>query len=260
MIQAFKRSRTGSRLVMAAAIVISVVIWFRDRDYPVFIPIIASTLMLGIGYFSSRVVGNLLANMENTRYLGYLHMELDPPKFLSCYRDVPGQLKPGSEGEAVYRSYLADGYAAAGDFDTALELNSRKIPTGNIPLRGLYASNRCAYCLGKEDVTGAEEAIAELEEIIDASRLKKAELAKNLSQNLAVYREHINCLTGSRVDTEALENAFRRAQYHIRRLEIKKVLAMTALRDSDAAAAKEHLTFLRKNGGKTHFKRWADQQ
>lgn len=76
MIQAFKRSRTGSRLVMAAAIVISVVIWFRDRDYPVFIPIIASTLMLGIGYFSSRVVGNLLANMENTRYLGYLHMEL----------------------------------------------------------------------------------------------------------------------------------------------------------------------------------------
>lgn len=81
MIQGFRRSRIASTALMTFSIFIAVIIWLRDRDYPFFIPLIASVLMIGIGFFSSRVLGNVLASMENTRYLGYLHMELARTNF-----------------------------------------------------------------------------------------------------------------------------------------------------------------------------------
>ena len=64
----------------------------------------------------------------------------------------------------------------------------------------------------------------------------------------------------AKLDTDSLETAFARAQYNLRRLEIKKVLAMTAIRDGDENAAKEHLSYLRKNGGLTVYKHWADSR
>lgn len=260
MIQAFKRSRLASAAVMAVSVLIAIAIWFRDRDYPLFIPMIASSLMLGIGYFSARVLGNILANMENTRYLGYLHMELDPEKFLTHYEGIPERLKSGSSAAAICRSYLADGYAARGDFDAAIAALSVDPPADNLPVQGLYAANLSACYLGKGDVENARASILRLEQIIDACRLSKPDLAKNLTESLNLHRQHLNCLTGDKVDTEWLEEAFRRAQYHIRRLEIAKVLAQTALRDGDGAGTKQQLSYLRKNGGKTYFKRWADRQ
>ena len=65
---------------------------------------------------------------------------------------------------------------------------------------------------------------------------------------------------GKPVDTDSLESDFVRAQYNLRRLEIKKILAMAAIRDGDEADKKEHLSYLRKNGGLTVYKRWADDR
>ena len=258
MSQAFKRSKIASAIVMILSVAIAIIIWFRDRDHHVIVPIIASTLMLGIGYFSSRVLGNVLASMENTRYLGYLHMELDPEKFLAHYEGLPNRMK-GSDA-AVCRSYLADGYAAAGRFDEAVQTLSPEPPADNLPVQGLYASNRAGYYLGKGDAQGAAEAIAALEEVIDACRLQKAELANNLTVSLKIHKQHLNCLTGKSVNTGWLEDAFKSAQYNLRRLEIARILAMAALRDGDSAAAKKQLSFLRKNGEKTWYKKWADRQ
>ena len=260
MIRAFRRSRIACGAIMAVSVVIAVAIWFRDRAYPVFIPMIASVLMLGIGYFSARVVGNLLANMENTRYLGYLHMELDPEKFLSVYADVPGRLQQNSHAEAIYRSYLADGYAAAGNYEKALELLCIPIPAGSLALKGLYAANRCSCSLGLGDTVHGGKALEELKQVIDTARSEKPELAKNLSQTLPLHQQHYNCLTGAAVDREALTDAFDHAQFHLRRLEIAKVLAMDALNRGDRDMVKKQLLYLRKNGGKTCFKRWADCQ
>lgn len=260
MIRAFRRSRTASAAVMILSVFIAVIIWFRDTEHPFFVPLIGSMLMLGIGYFSSRVLGNVLSSMENTRYLGYLHMELDPKKFIDHYRDIPGRLKEDSQSAAVMRSYLADGYAADGDFDTALATLASGPAPKELSVRGLYATNRCAYYLGMEDTEHARESIAELSQIIDACRLNKAELSKNLTESLRLYQQNLNCLTGDAVDTDFLDATFQRAQYNIRRLEISKVLAMAALRDGQSAEAKKHLTYLRKNSEKTYFKRWADQQ
>ncbi len=259
MIQGFKRSKTASAALMAFSIVISVVIWFRDRDYPFFIPLIASVLMIGIGYFSSRVLGNVLAGMENTRYLGYLHMELDPAKFLDAYREVPGRMKAGSSDAAICRSYLADGYAAAGDYEAAIRELSQEPPVDNLPVRGLYAANRAACYLHMERLEDAQNAMAELEHIIDACRLNKAELARNLTGNLNLCREHFNCLAGKPVDEGYLEDAFRSAQYNIRRLEITKILAMYYLRQGRSAEAGKQISYLRRNGMKTVYKRWADR-
>lgn len=51
MIQGFRRSRIASTALMTFSIFIAVIIWLRDRDYPFFIPLIASVLMIGIGFF-----------------------------------------------------------------------------------------------------------------------------------------------------------------------------------------------------------------
>ncbi len=259
MIRGFRRSRIASAALMAFAVVVAAAVWFQDRDYPVFIPLIASVLMLGIGYFSSRVLGNVLANMENTRYLGYLHMELDPAKFLAAYGAVPDRMKPGSSDAAICRSYLADGYAASGDDEKALQVLSPGPPPNHLPVQGLYAGNRAACLLHLERPEEAEASLSQLEAVIDSCRLEKPELAENLTGTLKLYRQYQACLMGKPVDTEYLEDAFRTAQYNLRRLEIARILAMYHLREGNDDAAKKQLTYLRKNGGKTVYKRWADQ-
>ena len=258
MIRAFRRSRIACGAIMAVSVVIAAAIWFRDRAYPVFVPMIASVLMLGIGYFSARVAGNMLANMENTRYLGYLHMELDPKKFLEHYREVPGRMK--RESAMVSRTYLADGYWADGQFEKAVETVGTDLPETDPALRGLYASKLAAYYLAMENAEAAWKVMAALEEVIEECRMKKADLARNFQESLTLYRQHLNCLTGAAVDTPWLQDAFSAAQYNIRRLEIQKVLAMTALREGNRKEAGQALAYLRKNGGKTDFKCWADRQ
>lgn len=258
LIYAFKRSRIASALVFAASVLVTVLIWVRDREYPVYIPLIASVLMLAIGCLAARLLGNVLASMENTRYLGYLHMELDPKKFLEYYREVPGRMKGHSA--AVAKTYLADGYWADGQFEKAVETVGPSLPETDPALRGLYATKLAAYFLAMENTEEAAKVVAVLEEVIDGCRLKKPDLARNFQESLTLYRQQENCLTGETVDTSWLEDAFASAQYNIRRLEIQKVLAMTALRDGNRKEKEKALSYLRKNGGKTDFKRWADRK
>lgn len=258
MIHAFKKSRIGFCGIMVLSVAIAVIVWFRDKDYPIFIPIIASSLTLGIGYIAARILGNLLAASENTRYLGYLHMELDPEKFITEYKDIPGQMK-GESNKAISRSYLADGYAASGDYKTAVSLLTNP-PADNLAVQGLYAANMAGFYLAMKDTDAAVASLKRLEEIINACRVTKSDLANNLTEMMSMHNHHLSCLTGKYVDIDSLETAFTKAQYHLRRLEIKKILAMTAIRDGNEKSKKEHLTYLRKNGGLTIYKKWADNQ
>ena len=258
MIQAFRKSRIGFYGVLLISAAIAAVVWIRDRNYPIFVPVIASVLTLAIGFIAARILGNILAASENTRHLGYLHMELDPKKFIEGYQNIPDRMK-GENNIAISRSYLADGYAAAGDYEQAISLLADP-PAGNLAIQGLYAANLAGFYLALEDTQNASASLSRLEEIIDACRLTKADLAKNLTEMYQLHRHHLACLTGKPVDTDSLESDFVRAQYNLRRLEIKKVLAMAAIRDGDETAKKEHLSYLRKNGGLTVYKRWADDR
>ena len=51
MIRGFRQSRLTAVGVFAAAVVLAAVVWVRDRDLPVYIPIVASLLLLLIGVF-----------------------------------------------------------------------------------------------------------------------------------------------------------------------------------------------------------------
>lgn len=255
MIYGFRRSRWAAGLVVLLSLGITAALWMRPRE-TVLVPLIASVLMLALGAVAARLLGNVLAGMENTRYLGYLHMELDPEKFLEHYAPVPQRMK--GQGALIARAYLADGYWAAGAYDKALPLLQGPLPTP--ALRGLYCARRAACSLAMEDTGLAAQALEELSGVIDGCRLERPELAANLQTELTIYRQHLACLEGKPADIAWLEDAFRAAQYNIRRLEIQKVLALAARNAGDEAAARKALTYLRKEGGKTAFKTWADRQ
>lgn len=257
MIYGFKRGRMGFCAVMGISVLLAILIWLRDQQYPVFVPIIAAMLTLALGLVAGRLLGNVLASSENTRYLGYLHMELDPKKFIDCYQDIPKKVR-GENTAAICRSYLADGYAACGQYDAAIALLSVAPPADNLAIRGLYAANLASCFLAQENITASEETLLELNHIIDACRLNKTDLASNLTEMYSLHKQHLACLQNKPVDTDVLESAFARAQYNLRRLEIAKVLALTAIRDGDTSSKKKHLSYLRKNGGKTIYKQWAD--
>lgn len=257
MLFAFKRSKIAAGAVLAASVVIVVLIWVRDQGRPVYIPIIASLLMLAIGVVAARLLGNILSNMENTRYLGYLHMELDPQKFLEHYRDVPGRLKPGSRNEMIARSYLADGYWADGQFGKAMETIGELPQTEDAALRGLCLSKLCAYYLAQGEKALASAQMEQLDRVIASCRAGNPKLAANLLESLTLYRQYCNALGNKKVDTAWLERSFPNALYNIRRLELAQVMAMTALRSGDRDEAEKWLNYLKENGGKTFFASWA---
>ena len=105
-------------------------------------------------------------------------------------------------------AYLADGYAAKGDFDAALAALAPLERAGlaqDAALRGLYLQDLCAYRLGKEDRPGAAQALEELEGLIAGCGEKQARLAQNLSDCAALLRARLTCLRGRAVDRTWLE-------------------------------------------------------
>lgn len=250
---AFTKSKVAAGIVLALTAVIIVMVWIRGQGGPVYIPIVGSLLMAGIGYFAARLAANVLSSMENTRYLGYLHMELDPEKFIKAYASVPEKIK-GDRTAAL--SYLADGYWAAGRFDEAIA-TMKKAQPGDVSLLGLHASRLACYALARGDKAEAKHQLARLEAVVDKTRTSNPSLSSNLSETLELYREHLAALNLQSVNSALLKSAFTKAQYNIRRLEIAQVQAMDALRRHDSAEAEERLRYLSEHGGKTFFTKWA---
>lgn len=263
MIRGFWQSKLAACVVFAASVGVTVAIWIRDRAYPVYIPALASVLMLSIGYLAGRLLGNVVANGQNTKYLGLLHMELDPQAFLQGYAPVPDRLKAGTPDYAVARAYLADGYGAAGEFDRAIatlcpDCRTRK---GEDPaLKGLYYNNLCAYTLGKEDLVRAREALQNLETVVTDTQYTRPALSLNFAQCLRLYRNRLACLEGGAVDVEWLEEQLPKAQYKLRRLELAQTLAQWALREGELSTARKYLKLLSQEAGKTHYRAWASRQ
>lgn len=260
MVRAFRQSRLTAVGIFASSAVLAVLIWIRDRELPFYIPLIASVLMLLLGVFVGRLAARLVADARNTKLLGLLHVELDPDAFLRQYAEVPGRLKPDSRDYLVASAYLADGYAAKGDFDAALAALApleRADPAQDTALRGLYLQNLCAYRLGKADRAGSAQALSELEDLIAACGEKQAKLAQNLSGTAALLRARLACLKGRAVDRAWLEQQLWQAPFRLRRLDILQILAQDALRRLGSEQAAPLLARLREEGGKTWYAAWA---
>lgn len=263
MAKGFRQSRLAFWGVMGLGVLLSVLLWIRDRNYPVYIPIIASALALLIGFFAARVIRNLVANSLTTQYLGYLHMDLDPDKFIAAYGPVPARLDKGSRDRAVAHAYLSDGYAARGDFDKALSLLEEGFAGADLQdasLQGLYLSNKGALQLALGRLDEGRETAWTLGELIDGCWHSKNALARNLQDALLLLNADIALREERLPDKKPLAELYERCAYNLRRFEIDRLLALRALTVGDKAEAKAHLERLRTYGGKTRYAAWAEEQ
>lgn len=263
MIRAFRKSRLTTVGIFAASVVLAVLVWVRDRGLPVYIPLIASVLMLLLGVFVGRLAGALVADSCNTRLLGLLHVDLDPDAFLRQYSEIPGRLKPDSRERLVAGAYLADGYAAKGEFDAAIAalapLEQADLAQ-DTALRGLYLQNLCGYRLCKGDRAGGTQALDELDKLIAGCGEKQAKLAQNLSGTAGLLRARLTCLRGRAVDRASLEQQLWQAPFRLRRLDILQILAQDALRRLGPEQSAPLLARLQEEGGKTWYAAWAREQ
>lgn len=263
MIRGFWQSRLAFLGISAAALALAVAVWVRDRAYPIYIPILASLLTLAIGLVAARLLGNVIANQCNTKALGILHVDMDPKKFLEKYKTVPEMMKKDTAGYVLARAYLADGYAADGDFLTAMQTLcpvDAEPCQKDIALRGLYYNNYCRYALGAGDLVKAEEAAAGLEMVVEGARVSKPALSTNLAESLRLHRNQIACITGEPVEQEWLTEQMEKATYLLRRMDAAQALAQDAMNRGDTPKAREYLRILSREGGKTYFARWASRQ
>ncbi len=259
MFSAFRRSKIVAAVILVISLVLIVLIWRRDQGMPVAVPIVASVITLGLGIIAGRLFGGLLANMENTRYLGYLHMELDPEKFISVYKNVPDKVRPANgEQASICRCYLADGYWASGDFSAALRVLGDK-PEKSDGVIGLYEIKHATSLLASGDFEEAGRSLEELREAVRKTKGKKPALSANLRDNLEFLEQYRSVLTGGETNKAWLEEAFGRAQYNLRRLEIAHLLALIAVKNGDRKEAAQRLSYMKEQGGKTFFPKLADE-
>lgn len=262
MIRAFWQSRLAAGGIFAFMAGLAVFVWIRDRGLPFYIPLLATVMLLALGAVSGRLAGNILASHLNAKCLALLHVKLDPAAFLAKYEPVPARLAPGSQSHAVACAYLADGYAAGGEYDKAIAALCRDF-TGkkgeDLALKGLYYNNLAAYRLGAQDAAGAGEALEELAGVVEACRTAKPAFAQNMESNLRFYKNWQALLAGGKVEGEWLAAELPKAPYQLRKLELLKVLALYELKKGRLGRAREHLEALVHFAGKTCYGPWAEE-
>ena len=262
MIRGFWQSRLAAGGIFAAMAGVAVLVWVRDQGMPAYIPLLATILLLALGAVAGRLAGNILASHLNAKCLALLHVRLDPAAFLARYEPVPPRLDRASQGYAVACAYLADGYAAAGEYDRAIaalcpSFEGKK--GEDLALKGLYYNNLAAYRLGGGDAAGAVDALKALAGVVEQCRTAKPAFAQNMAANLRLYQNWQACLAGGRVEGEWLGSEVPKAPYQLRRLELLKVLALYELKKGRPGRAREHLEALRQSAGKTCYGPWAEE-
>ena len=191
MYRGFRRSRIVMGVTLALTVALTVFVWMRNRGRAVYIPVLASVLLLGIGCTAARLLGNITASVACTGMLGILHMDLDPEAFLAVARRIPGESRDGM----VCRFYLSDSYFAAGRYAEAKsvlgELPARFYT--DAPVAGVWYADlaRAELALGEN----ADEAMEGLRGIIALSG-GKAALRKNLQESLSLLEARRESIHG----------------------------------------------------------------
>lgn len=267
MLRAFWQSKLALCATVVGSWALTAVIWVRRfGNGPLYIPIVASILMLALGVMLGRLIGNLVASNRNVKVLGYLHVDLDPEKFLAVYEDVPGKMKAGCLDQAVAYTYLADGYAAKGDFAQAIQAMERPEVTNmdagkqTVALRGMCLQKLCGYQISAGQGKEAKKTLDELEGLIAANPEAKGELLSNLKRSARLLQNRLAAAGNKQVDTSWLEAQLTTASYKLLRLELWQTLAHTALRDGEEDTAQKYLQKLAEEGGKTWYAAWAKER
>lgn len=256
MIQGFWQSRAAVYGSAAASIVFSLVIWNYDKGKPVYIPIIAIILLIGLCSLIGQMTGRIIADSLNTRSLSLLHVELDPEAFLQVYEKVPGRLKRGSKEYVLSCAYLAQGYAAAGKFDRAIETlcpDYSGEKGENQALKGLYFHSLASYALSDDRLEEAEKAMEGLKQVVEDSKKYNLKLSENMKECLILCQNRLACLKGEKADPKWLRAQLNKVPFALRRLEIMETLAKQELADGRKTDGLRWLDELEKQSGKTCY-------
>lgn len=263
MIRGFWQSKAAVAAVVVASWGLTALIWVRRfGNGPVYIPILASVLMLALGIMLGRLVGNIVASNCNVKVMGYLHVDLDPEKFIAAYAGIPGKLKEGSLDQAVAKTYLADGYAARGEFDKAIETLGHPTASGKqaVALEGTIWQKLCSYQLFKGDLKGAQASLEALDALIAENADAKPALLDNLKTSRRILQNRMAAQTNKQVEEGFLLTQVQKATYQLLRLELWQTLAIWAIREGDEEKRDLYLYQLKEHGGKTFFQTWAQER
>ena len=256
MIQGFWQSRMAVYGSAVAAVALSVAIWIYDRGKPLYIPILAILLLTGLCGVVGQMAGRIIADSVNTRSLSFLHVELDPEAFLERYEKVPGRLKKGSKEYVLSCAYLAQGYAATGEFDRAMDVlcsdySGKK--GEDQALKGLYYYSFASYALSGGHLEEAQKAMEGLKEVAEDSRKQNPKLSQNMKECLVLCQNRLACLKGEQADSQWLKGQLKNVPFALRRLEVLETLARQALADGRKKDGLKWLDQMEKQSGKTCY-------
>ena len=200
MYRGFRRSRIVMGVTLALTVALTVFVWMRNRGRAVYIPVLASVLLLGIGCTAARLLGNITASVACTGMLGILHMDLDPEAFLEQFLPVARRIPGESRDGMVCRFYLSDSYFAAGRYAEA------KSVLGELPAR-FYTDAR------RDAAAGQPVDWEQLEEQLNRAgyKLRSLELLQVLAMDARNRGDKAKCGAWlARMRQESGKTAFRK--------------------------------------------------
>lgn len=258
MIRGFRKSRIASGLILLVTLAICVAVWVWNGNRPLYATILSTILLWGIGICVSTLVGNIVSARENSRLLTILHVDLDPERFLREYQSVPKHLPEKSYNHAVACSYLADGYAAAGQPEEALRVLSSRTTNRKgeevLSLQCLYHSNRCKYELQMGDTEAAKQDFALLKKDIAKAVRENPSLAKSMQDYAEWYENWIAFQEKRSVNLNLLTKKTEECQFVIRQLQLRDLLMQVYLRENRKKEAQAEWQLIDKRGGNLPLK------
>ena len=221
MYRGFRRSRIVMGVTLALTVAPDGFCVDAKPGGAVYIPVLASVLLLGIGCTAARLLGNITASVACTGMLGILHMDLDPEAFLEQFLPVARRI-PGESGTVWSAGFIfptAISRRAAMLRQSLCWGSSRPLLYG-CPRGGVWYADlaRAELALGEN----ADEAMEGLRGIIALSG-GKAALRKNLQESLSLLEARRDAAAGQPVDREQLEEQLNRAGHKLRSLELLQV-------------------------------------
>lgn len=261
MYRGFRQSRAAMAVTFALTLVLMVLVWRRNAGRELYIPIVASALLLAIGGIAARLLGNIVSSAACTSLLGKLHMDLDPNAFLEGFQPVAKAVAPEGRDGMVCRFYLSDGYAAAGAYDQAQKVLG-DLPAHfrfDAPVAGVYWGDLARAQIGLGLLPQARQSIRELEAVISGCGDKPA-LRQNLQDTATLLKAACDVRQGKAIETDTWQQRLNAAPYKLRALEIQQILALDAQNREDQKALRGILTRMQQNGGKTIYHKWAVEQ
>ena len=251
MMRCFRKSRAAFIGIIVVTLILAAAVIRQDRGRPIYIPILACTLLLLLGIVCARLAGNLIADREHMRLLSLLHVSLEPQPFIEQYEPLIARLQ-----RPVMKGYLSSGYAAAGGFEKALALLPEEEDGPAAALKGVRLAARasCFLYLGAEEQAVAQ--IGKLSAVIASA--EKPALKESLAAQRDLLSARLSILRGEAADRAWLSQQLNTAPYRLRRLEILHALAEDA-RNQHLPALQPCLKKLREEAGKTWYGDWADR-